>query len=74
MSECRTRGLPPPRFAGADRKIASRLTNKHGLQRLKTLGRHYFRRHNEGPKSTHEMVIFSSKIPAIESELTGQAS
>lgn len=72
--ECKTRGLPPPRFAGADHAIARRLVDKHGLPRLETLARHYFRRHNEGPKNTHEMVIFSAKIPLIETELKEQAS
>lgn len=72
-NECRIRNLPAPRFAGADRKIASRLASKHGLSRLKTLATNYFRRHNEGEKRTFEMVVFSSKIPIIETELKEQA-
>ncbi len=73
-NECRIRNLPAPRFAGADRKIASRLASKHGIQRLKTLAVNYFRRHNEGEKRTFEMVHFSRRIPLIETELKEQAS
>ncbi len=72
--ECGLRNLPSPRLTGADRAIAKRLATKHGLQRLKVLATNYFRRHNEGAKNTFEMVVFSAKIPLIETELKEQAS
>ncbi len=72
-SECRVRNLPPARFAGADRKIASRLAAKHGLTRLKTLAVNYFRRHYQAEKPVAEMVAFAATIPTIETELKEQA-
>ncbi len=73
-SECRVRNLGAQRFSGADRKIAARLTAKHGLQRLKKLAVNYFRRHYQAEKPVPEMVAFAATIPAIETELKEQAS
>ncbi len=73
-SEAKVRGMAPPRLTGADRAIARRLTAKHGLKQLENLAVHYFRRHAANkPEGAFEMVLFSSRIPVIETELKDQA-
>ncbi len=72
-AECKTRNLGGQRFSGADHKIASRLSHKHGLQRLKKLAVNYFRRHYAEHAQMSPMIIFSAQIPTIETELKEQA-
>lgn len=72
--EAHLRELPAPRFTGADRTIAGRLLERHGMKRLKELGTHYWRRHAfMREKGLYEMVAFAGRITVIEQEIASQA-
>ena len=73
--EAALRNAPTPRFAGADRRLATILVSRHGMRRLKELGTAYWRRHAEmRGHGLFEMVAFASRIPVIEAELSSQVA
>jgi hypothetical protein len=74
--EAKRRLAPHPRWTGEDRKIAVRLLEKYGYDRLRELALNFWRRHASALTShtyDRQMILFAAKIPIIEKELQEQA-